>query len=74
MSDESDNLVLHHLRELRARMDEGFRTIDDRFGELDERLVKLELRMSDVEGLLRKTHVEVVSLSRRVGALERQRP
>jgi hypothetical protein len=66
MADEGENLVLRHLRELRARMDDGFRQVD-------ERLVKLELRMGDVEGLLRKTHGEVVSLSRRVGALERQR-
>ena len=73
MADESDNLVLSHLRELRAHMDERFDEVDERFDQVDERLVRLELRVSDVEGLVRKTHVELVALTGRVGALERQR-
>lgn len=63
MSDEADNLVLRHLRELRTH-------IDSRFDGSDVRLVKVEARLADVDGLARKTLTEVVGVARRLEHVE----
>ena len=63
MGDEADNLVLRNLREMRTHMDK-------RFDEVDVQLVKVEARLSDVEGVTRHTLTEVVALARRVEHLE----
>jgi hypothetical protein len=65
--DESDNVVLRHLRDLRTGMKAGF---DDLRSELDVGLVKVGARLSDVEGLARTTLTEIVALSRRVEHIE----
>jgi hypothetical protein len=52
MADESDSLVLRHLRELRADMTKRFDTmearLDKRFDEVEVRIVKIEARLSDL--------------------------
>jgi hypothetical protein len=61
---EADNVVLRHLRELRIHM-------DARFDEHTLRFVKLEARMSDVEGITRTTLTEVVGVARRLDHVEK---
>ena len=70
MSDESDNLALRHLREMRTHLDSRFDRSDARIEEVDVRLVKIETRLADGEGFARSTLTEVVALARRVEHLE----
>jgi hypothetical protein len=67
MSDESDNFVLRHLREMRTSLDNLRGRLDVRFDETDVRLVKIETRLADVEGLARATLTAVVGVSNRDG-------
>jgi hypothetical protein len=71
MSVDGDNIVIRHLQEFRAHMDARFDNMDRRFDEHDLRFVRLEARVSDVEGVSRKTLGEVVELVGRVGHVER---
>jgi hypothetical protein len=61
---ESDKLVLRHVRELRVHL-------DARLDATDIRLVKLEARVSDVEGITRTTLTEVVGVARRLDHVEK---
>ena len=63
MSADGDNIVIRHLQEFRAH-------VDARFDNIDLRFVKLEARVSDVEGVSRRTLGEVVELVGRVGQVE----
>jgi hypothetical protein len=70
MGDESDNLVLRHLREMRTHLDSRFDHVDGRLEEADVRLVKIEARLADVEALARTTLTEVLGVSRRTEHIE----
>jgi archaellum component FlaC len=59
MANEPDNLILVHLREIRAtlaehsarfdRIDERFAQIDDRFARIDERFIQMDLRFAQMD-------------------------
>jgi chromosome segregation ATPase len=52
MANESDNLVLVHLREIRATLAEHsarFDRMDDRFGQIDDRLAQIDERFGQVD-------------------------
>ncbi|HXJ18989.1 MAG TPA: hypothetical protein VMT03_02060 [Polyangia bacterium] len=63
MSDEADNLVLRHLREMRSDMTK-------RFDEADVRLVKIEGRLSDLTGVMHDTRTDVLGLAERLEHIE----
>jgi hypothetical protein len=70
VSDEPDNLVLRHLRELRTHLDSRLDKVDGRSDESDVRFVKIETRLADVEGLARTTLTEIVAVARRLEHIE----
>jgi chromosome segregation ATPase len=59
MANEPDNLILLHLREIRAtladhsarfdRIDERFARIDERFAQIDERFIQMDLRFAQMD-------------------------
>ena len=59
MSNEPENLVVRHLREMRSE-------IANRFDEADVRLVKIEGRLGDLTGVMHETRTDVLAV-RRVG-------
>lgn len=48
MSSEPDNLVLVHLRELRADMSSRFDGLDERLGRVEQRLDRVEERLDQM--------------------------
>ena len=54
MSDEADNLVLRHLRELRER-------IDSRFDDQDIHVVKVDGQLADLRGLVLDTRAQMAT-------------
>jgi hypothetical protein len=52
MSDEADNLVIRHLRELRTEL-------LDRLNRVDERQIKTELHLADLRGLVLDARAEL---------------
>ncbi|HMC94519.1 MAG TPA: hypothetical protein VKO16_07095 [Polyangia bacterium] len=67
MSDEPDNLVLRHLRELRADMTQRF---DGAEVKADVRFVKIEARLSDLTGVMHDTRADVHGLAGRLDKIE----
>jgi hypothetical protein len=70
VSDESDNLVIRHLQEVRTDMKTGFGRVDARFDEVDERFVKVEASLADVRGVVGKTSSDVVAIARRLDEVD----
>jgi hypothetical protein len=56
VSDEADNVVLRHLREFRAELKTDFASLRT---DLDERLVKMELQLADLRGLVLSTRADL---------------
>ena len=65
MANEPDNLILVHLREIRAtlaehsacfdRIDERFAQVDERFAHMDKRFDRLERRFDDLHAVVSHT-------------------
>jgi hypothetical protein len=66
MSDEPDNLVLRHLRELRAKT----QRFDGAEVKADVRFVKIEARLSDLTGVMHDTRADVHGLAGRLDKIE----
>jgi predicted nuclease with TOPRIM domain len=52
MANEPDNLILVHLREIRATLAEHsarFDRIDERFAQIDERFIQMDLRFAQMD-------------------------
>jgi hypothetical protein len=84
MRSEPDNLVLAHLRELRAAMHTRFATIERRFDTVDARLTRMESdglkalrsfvgRRSMVERTVADVDQDILDLKTRVSRLEAAR-
>jgi uncharacterized coiled-coil protein SlyX len=75
MADEPDNLVLVHLREIRAtlaehstrfdRMDERFAQIDERFAQVDRRFDEMRLLLGHTIGLSTTANLRSQEFDRR---------
>jgi hypothetical protein len=74
MNDESDNLVIRHLRELRAETKTGFDGLRSEGGDLrsevGERLVQVEAAVADVRGVVLKTGSDVLTVIHRLDEVD----
>ncbi len=61
MSDEADNLVLRHLGELRAHIDQRFDKLGQSLGQQEERSVKVEGHLTDLRRLVLDTRAQMAT-------------
>jgi hypothetical protein len=59
-ADDTDNLVLRLLREMRAETAAGFAKVDERFTGVEERITRIGLGLADVRGIALKSLSELV--------------
>ena len=82
MSNKADNVVLRHLRELRAKMDDVLKTATEsgkrfdeaasRSDETDLRLMKIEGRLADLTGVMHDTRSNVLAVAERLAHIEKE--
>jgi predicted nuclease with TOPRIM domain len=82
MANEPDNLILLHLREIRAtlaehsarfdRIDERFTQIDLRFAQIDERFTQMDLRFAQIDERFTQMDLRFAQIDERFDRMEQR--
>jgi predicted nuclease with TOPRIM domain len=82
MANEPDNLILLHLREIRAtlaehsarfdRIDERFIQMDLRFAQIDERFTQMDLRFAQIDERFTQMDLRFAQMDKRFDRMERR--